>query len=576
MAETAEMAGDGKCKTICSICFEDLKPIIEDLQAIPICGHVFHELCLQQWFEYCPSTRKRSCPICKQACQASKVCRLYFQSVGDASDAALPPKSPNLEVDPGVLRVEVRRLEGKVSGLISALEQQTKDREQLNEELCLSKELAEKEAALKDDVLKQKASIQQLLHLKSQELDKTTLEFLRLQERNTALAKELAALKLVSDLDLEEGEVLKLASLGNEGNTRDTIDILRKSLVIRNQSYKELMAKCNVLGRGEARSTRKLEKAKGKISKLKIRVQELEASIEAKDNEVLRSLKQKKRKSDVTNQSEATCYTASAVGKSSPEDQAAPSPVPLPDSSLFGKLTKSDAFLAKEGFRTMRNVGANNNDGPSSITSKQVDTFIFIKEDASELPLSGANNGVLKNEVSRSENSSIFNQEAAAPKASNIPIEISGSKTNSAPNKVDIVTIDDDVPITNDHNLGQPVLNIRKETPLQLPLGRPGEICFSGGLLGPDGTTRYLGKWCKRGQSEALKAVRSSSISNGGLIAVGSDGRGGRIKALRSSIQTSVDGKETPMKRCKSESKTTISQSKKGLQIEHFFAKMSH
>lgn len=573
----AEMAGDAarSSKTICSICFEDLKPIVEDLQAIPICGHVFHELCLQQWFEYCPATRKRSCPICKQACQANKVCRLYFQSVGDASDAAPPPRSPGLEVDPEALRAEVRRLEAKASGLVSALEHRNKDLEQLNEELCISRELAKKEAALKDDVLKQKASIQQLLHLKSKELDKTTLECLRLQERNMALAKELAALKLVSDLDLEEGEVLKLASLGNEGNARDTIDILRKSLIIRNQSYKELMAKCNVLGRGEARSTRKLEKAKEKISKLKIRVQELEASIEAKDNEVLRSLKRKKHKSDATNQSEATCYTTSAVGKLSPQDHLAPPPVPLPDSNLFGTVTKSDASLANEGFKTMRNSGANN-DGLSSITSRQVDTFIFINEDASELPPPGANNVVHNNEVSKSENSSYFNQEAVVPKASNIPIEISGSKTNSASNKVDIVTIDDDVAIMNDHNSGQPVLNIRKETTPQLPLGRPGEICFSGGLLGPDGTTRYLGKWCKRGQSETLKAMQSSSISNGGLIAVGSDGRGGRVKALRSSTQTSVDGKENRMKRCKSESKTNLSQSKNCLQIEHFFAKMSH
>ncbi|XP_030457207.1 uncharacterized protein LOC115678050 [Syzygium oleosum] len=572
MAEMAAAGGDARSTTICSICFEDLKPIVEDLQAIPICGHVFHELCLQQWFEYCPSTRKRSCPICKQACQANKVCRLYFQSVGDASDAAAPPPPPpasrGLEVDPEVLRVEVRRLEAKASGLVSAMEHQAKDLAQLNEELCLSKELAKREAALKDDVLKQKASIQRLLHLKSEELDKTTLECLRLQERNMALAKELAALKLVSDLDLEEGEVLKLASLGNEGNTRDTIDILRKSLVIRNQSYKELMAKCNVLGRGEARSTRKLEKAKEKISKLKIRVQELEASIEAKDNEVLRSLKQKRHKSDATNQIEATCYTTSAVGKSSPEDQSAPAPVPLPDSNLFGKVSKSDASLAKEGFRTVRNVGANNN-GPSSITSRQVDAFIFINEDASELPQPGANNVINKNEVFKSENSSYFNQEVVAPKASNIP-------TDSGSHKVDIVTIDDDVAIMNDHNLGQPVLNIRKETSPQLPLGRPGGICFSGGLLAPDGTTRYLGKWCKRGQSETLKAVQSSSISNGGLIAVGSDGRGGRIKALRSSMQTSVDGKEMPMKRCKSESKTNISQSKPCLQIEHFFAKTSH
>lgn len=36
------------------------------------------------------------------------------------------------------------------------------------------------------------------------------------------------------------------------------------------------------------------------------------------------------------------------------------------------------------------------------------------------------------------------------------------------------------------------------------------------------------------------------------------------------------DGKEMPMKRCKSESKTNVSQSKPCLQIEHFFAKTSH
>ena len=31
-------------KTICSICYEDLHPVAEDLQSISICGHVFHEL----------------------------------------------------------------------------------------------------------------------------------------------------------------------------------------------------------------------------------------------------------------------------------------------------------------------------------------------------------------------------------------------------------------------------------------------------------------------------------------------------------------------------------------------------
>ncbi|KAL5160912.1 hypothetical protein HKD37_07G018308 [Glycine soja] len=60
---------------------------------------------------------------------------------------------------------------------------------------------------------------------------------------------------------------------------------------MRNRSYKELMAKCNILGRGEAWYSKKLEKAKEKITKLKERVQELETLTEAKENEYLRSLK---------------------------------------------------------------------------------------------------------------------------------------------------------------------------------------------------------------------------------------------------------------------------------------------
>jgi hypothetical protein len=40
------VGGTTFAKAICSICYEDLKPIVEDIQAISICGHVFHEL----WF----------------------------------------------------------------------------------------------------------------------------------------------------------------------------------------------------------------------------------------------------------------------------------------------------------------------------------------------------------------------------------------------------------------------------------------------------------------------------------------------------------------------------------------------
>ncbi|KAK3194718.1 hypothetical protein Dsin_026028 [Dipteronia sinensis] len=126
----------------------------------------------------------------------------------------------------------------------------------------MRRERTREEVASKNEALRQKTSIQQLLHSKSQELDKLTSECLRLKERNMALAKELAAFKLVSDLNLQEDDILKFASLGNEANNKDTIDILRKSLVIRNRNYTELMAKCNLLGREKAHLVRNLRKLK--------------------------------------------------------------------------------------------------------------------------------------------------------------------------------------------------------------------------------------------------------------------------------------------------------------------------
>ncbi|KAL0712305.1 hypothetical protein Bca4012_019283 [Brassica carinata] len=84
---------------------------------------------------------------------------------------------------------------------------------------------------------------------------------------------------------------MKLALLGNNAKTKDTIDTLVKSLVIRNRSYKELLAKCNQLGRGEARSSEKLEKALEKMDILKKRVRELEMIVEENENRVLRDIK---------------------------------------------------------------------------------------------------------------------------------------------------------------------------------------------------------------------------------------------------------------------------------------------
>lgn len=104
------------------------------------CEFVLGTHSLQQWFEYCSSGKKKySCPMCKQTCGAKDVARLYFQSVGDASNDSVLTQKPRdwVERDPEALRIEVKRLEMKVSVLNSALEGQGKDLKQLSEEVLL-------------------------------------------------------------------------------------------------------------------------------------------------------------------------------------------------------------------------------------------------------------------------------------------------------------------------------------------------------------------------------------------------------------------------------------------------------
>ncbi|KAI3792392.1 hypothetical protein L2E82_06269 [Cichorium intybus] len=62
-------------------------------------------------------------------------------------------------------------------------------------------------------------------------------------------------------------------------------------LLSTSQMYKDLIAKCNTLGKDETRSRKKLEKAKENVEKLKTTIQETDTSNEMKDNKLLRALK---------------------------------------------------------------------------------------------------------------------------------------------------------------------------------------------------------------------------------------------------------------------------------------------
>lgn len=588
--------GDADCnscaKTICSICYEDLKPIVEDLQVITICGHVFHELCLQQWFEYSAKTKRYTCPVCKQNCKEKDAGRLYFQSVGDSADPSLTQRPINqCEEDPVVLRREVKRLEVTALGLRSAFDLQGKELKELKEELCLCKDEAKKEAVLKNEAFKQQASMQQQLHMKSEALDKSTMERLRLQDRNMALAKELAAFKLVSDLDLNEDEVLKLSTLGNGANTKDTIDILRKSLEMSKRNYKELINKYNGIAR-EARESKKLEKeAKEKIKKLKNRVQELEMAVEVKDNEDLRDLKaSKKTRGEGVMQNGVQCNFKSMPVNNSSEDQREHPYAPKRKLNKTENL-ENDLLCHRrtENFNFIDHMDENcTKDGTRTPAHDKVrDAYSLIDEDASKFSATkhGLSNINLKEQTYdgvaiqkctrlRSEAASDTKKETSVIGLSNL-VEPFGSITGTSKNTAKTPAADmADVVILDDVEQVQPIFNIRKESPIPQPLPSPGDICFSGGLLGPDGTNRYLGKWCKRG----LNKGSESSADTGRLIAVGADGRGGRIKVLRSLNQLTVDNKENSSgtKRCKTGAKTNSSQSQGCLQIEHFFGRVGN
>ncbi|KAH9625220.1 hypothetical protein KSS87_019916 [Heliosperma pusillum] len=551
-------------KTICSICYEDLKPIVEDLQSISICGHVFHELCLQQWFEYCKNAKKQTCPVCKQGCTKNNVGRLYFQSVGDSVLTQCQSENTRSNRDDGsdcpeILRVEVKRLESKVSNLSSALDLQQNEVKRLIDELHFCKEHLSKEEILKNEAVRQRESIQAILQTKSNDLVRTTAECSRLQEKNKALVKELAAVKLSSDCNLGEEEILKLASVGNEGNMQDAIDVLKKSLVIRNKSYKELMAKCNSLGRGEARFQRKLEKAKEKIVKLKINIQGLESTIEAKDNEVLRLLKTSNTRScnDVPISNKSTNSSSTLKHISLEEKRQFSSPVINLDDD-----EDTSPFKANKTGKDDTNVSKFHGDG-RSIQGRETTHYECFVDDEFEIHKPTASDTCTNFLSSTEKSHPKFGEPASTGLRNDLVNECSTSKETAKLNLQDIRQV-------------QPSVHTKPAASSFIPLVEPGERCFAGGLMGPDGANMYLGKWCKRVQNNAPKGSTPGSINGtDSLIAVGADGRGGKVKVLRSFNQTTMDPKESVVsaKRFKSGSKPNSLQSQGCRQIEHFFGK---
>jgi TRAF-interacting protein len=228
---------------VCTICYEDLRPLSDQhLHCLPACGHVFHALCLEQWLEYCPGGKKKlTCPICKQPCGAAHPpTRLFFQSTGACpTQTASSSPSRHEPTDGGAdrdeLAAEVARLEQKAASLGRVLDEQRDGIQKLNAEVAMWREKAAEAEVMKESVRREKECVQHLLNAKTEELSRKSSECGRLQEKGLSLAKELAALKLSTDMNLQEEEILKLASLGNHGNAANAVDVLTRSLALRNK-----------------------------------------------------------------------------------------------------------------------------------------------------------------------------------------------------------------------------------------------------------------------------------------------------------------------------------------------------
>nr|XP_009411152.1 PREDICTED: E3 ubiquitin-protein ligase TRAIP-like isoform X3 [Musa acuminata subsp. malaccensis] len=553
MAEEEE--GDGRTtgsKPICTICYEDLKPLVEHLQAAPICGHVFHELCLQQWFEYCPAGKKPICPVCNQSCPLRRPTRLYFQSAGDSAAATQTTITSFVSQRPSseALAAEVGRLELKLASLTAKFEIQETHLKELNDEVSSWKESATREEAKRLAIKKEKERIEQFLHAKTEELNRKSLECLRLEERNLGLGKELAALKLATDLNLGEEEMVKLASLGHGCNHDNAIDVMKRSLALRNKSYKELMAQCNNLGRAETRSRQNLDKAIEKIRKMKMRIQELEKALEDKENGFLRDLKASKKRKAKGISGGLQAHNDLA----SPADKDKNFAMDLNDDASFFDV---DALKHRPSLHEDLYRQSDTGNQSELYKSADIQKRSSCEQDASSCP--------------NREAYSICKPSDASGK-SWIP-DISKHRTENTDehggrSQIDSTWVKEVLSIDNITKKKPSAENIT-ETQACNAAAIHGDGCFPG-VLGTSIVNKNVGRWCKQDLKKPSSSLgMEASKSSGDLIAVGADGRGGRIKILRSGGHSlSMQPQSPSSKKSKYEANRTSQ-----LQIERFFRK---
>lgn len=569
--------GRNNNKVICAICYEEAKPASEDLQSISLCGHVFHELCLQQWLEYCPRGRKCTCPLCKQQCSGKDVHRLYFQS---ASESSTQPSQGNClglpnACDVETLQATVQKLTGQLSVTKSSLEANQELLQESDRQLwdCIIR--AERAESAEAEAQREKSGLKDVFLRTQEELKRSTSERRKLLEKVTSLTKELATNNLANNLDVDEDDVARMARVGC-GNKDDVIGTITRCLIVRNRAYKDLMAKCNMLGSGENKALRKYEKAFERIKLLKVRVQELERLQEEKENENLRCQKVLSKLGSKHIDSPVT----TAKNLHTPLLASNP-PLPLQPSSQM----KLNAAIPHEAIRISKAVGSVND-------SRNVCIFLEEEEDSQLL---------VSKEAGLCEKNRVQNASHSAQKDSLTRVDSTYSRSGF--NDISKIPLEDgsrqgceSFSSTLENGVNEPdgAVSMMEREPCSdilsttgFPLTIKKEVRCSSGIATETGAPTSIwdnqmpnaSKWCK--QSSSWRAQHEGSLS-GFFISCGANGRGGQVKVLRPPPMLKVGGascdnwlRPPAAKKLKSSRNVQTGGNQQGsLQIEHFFGSL--
>ncbi|MCO5595419.1 hypothetical protein L7F22_049461 [Adiantum nelumboides] len=499
-------------KVICAICYEEAKPASEELQSISLCGHVFHELCLQQWLEYCPR-EKYTCPLCKQQCADKDVHRLYFQSATEATQACQESFSgfPFNGDDVETLQAKVQKLTGQLLATKSSLEAHQEQLQESNKQFSACILRAQRAESAQAEANKEKSSLKDAVFRIQEELKRSTAERCKLVERNTLLTKELLQ---TQNLDVDEDDVARMARVGC-GNKDDIIYTLTRSLIVRNRSYKDLMAKCNELGTGENKALRQCEKAAERIKALKAKMLKLERCLEDKENGALSLLKV----------SPGLCNTDSEppillIEKLNNNFGTSKPPLPLQSSShmkqIFVKPVKitNSSDASGDACCLGKDEAIQFNDWRKSIKASHKITEDVLKDTGFLSHADGTNN----------------NSRESLERTCKINEFASAQHYGSRPDKP--VFTEDMDPCSDDFSIPQFPVTIRKE--VRTSASTVSETATTTNMR--DIITPNSSKWFK--QSPAC--VESSSA--GTFISVGANGRGGQVKILRPAPMLKVGG----------------------------------